>query len=173
MVSCIHARLPWQRVVERVERDGRGDALDAELADILIREKAEPDLLHSMPNHRPVVGHDVLAKRRLSKSPRQQQVLSFNCRFLSSIVVNCAVGERPRSSRVSTPRQRWLSPCQDAHSSLRCTPGRMREHDSKVVCWRGKREPRGKHNLKLEYDHVLYGKEACFQILKRRKEVQS
>lgn len=49
---------PRQRVVERVERDGRGDALDAEPPDIIVREEAEADLLHSMPNHGPVVRHD-------------------------------------------------------------------------------------------------------------------
>lgn len=55
---------PWQGVVQRVERDRRGDALDTELADVLIRKKAEPDLLHSMADHRPIVRHDTSSMKK-------------------------------------------------------------------------------------------------------------
>lgn len=53
-----HKDSPRQRVVERVERDGRRDALHAEPPDVIVREEAEADLLHRMADHGPVVRHD-------------------------------------------------------------------------------------------------------------------
>lgn len=48
---------PGQWIVERVERDGRCDALDTELPDLVVREEAEPDLLHRMADHSSIVRH--------------------------------------------------------------------------------------------------------------------
>lgn len=62
---------PGQRIVESVERDGRRDPLDAELSDVIVREEAKADLVHSMANYGPVMRHvglagPCLAYRRLS-----------------------------------------------------------------------------------------------------------
>lgn len=48
---------PGERIVESVERDGRGDPLDAELPDVVVGEEAEADLVHRMANHGPVMRH--------------------------------------------------------------------------------------------------------------------
>lgn len=52
---------PRKRVVHRIERNRRRDALDTELPDLIVGKEAEADLLHGMADHRPVVRHD---KRR-------------------------------------------------------------------------------------------------------------
>lgn len=54
---CCAVVLPGQRVIERVERDRRRDALDAEPPDVIIAEETESYLLHGMPDYCPVVRH--------------------------------------------------------------------------------------------------------------------
>lgn len=54
---------PRQRVVQRVERDGRRDALHAEPPDVVVGEEAEADLLHRMADDGPVVRHDDQSNR--------------------------------------------------------------------------------------------------------------
>lgn len=57
-ISCVTCLCsPRQRVVERVKRDGGGDALDTELPDIVVRVKPKAYLFHGMANDGPIVRH--------------------------------------------------------------------------------------------------------------------
>lgn len=49
--------LPRQRIVERVERDGRCDPLHAESFDFVFCEETKTDLLHGMSDDGAVVRH--------------------------------------------------------------------------------------------------------------------